>query len=98
MNQYGQLIKSMQSKEQKSILHLAAQNGQVMQSQILLKNGVTVNIRDSLGNTPLHDAVNSHALEVAELLLASGADWRVKNNQGLAAKTFSIIILLNQNC
>ncbi|EJD6611840.1 ankyrin repeat domain-containing protein [Providencia alcalifaciens] len=85
-SQYGQLIKSMQSKEQKSILHLAAQNGQVMQSQILLKNGVTVNIRDSLGNTPLHDAVNSHALEVAELLLASGADWRVKNNQGLDCK------------
>ena len=83
---YGQAIKSSQLTQHKSILHLAAQSGRVMQSQILLENGLLVNIKDSLGNTPLHDALNSHALDVAELLLASGADWRTKNNQGLDCK------------
>lgn len=83
---YGRTIKNIQSKEQKSILHLAAQSGRFMQSQLLLNNGLAVNITDSLGNTPLHDALNSHALDVAELLLANGADWRVKNNNGLNCK------------
>lgn len=45
-----------------------------------------VDIKDNLGNTPLHDALNSHALDVAELLLVNGADWRAKNNQGLDCK------------
>ena len=79
---YGQSIKNMQSIQQKSILHVAAQSGRVVQSQILLANGFSVDVKDSLGNTPLHDALNSHALQVAELLLDNGADWRVKNNQG----------------
>lgn len=51
-----------------------------------MKNGLTVNIKDSLGNTPLHDALNSHALDVATLLLENGADWRIKNNKGLDCK------------
>ncbi|MGG4609916.1 ankyrin repeat domain-containing protein [Providencia sp. Me31A] len=83
---YGRTIKNIQSKEQKSILHLAAQSGRFMQSQLLLNNGLAVNITDSLGNTPLHDALNSHALDVAELLLLNGADWRIKNNRGLNCK------------
>lgn len=85
-SQYGQTIKMFQSRGQKSILHLAAQNGRLIQSQLLLKNGLTVNIKDSLGNTPLHDALNSHALDVATLLLENGADWRIKNNKGLDCK------------
>lgn len=83
---YGQAIKNTQLMQQKSILHVAAQSGRIMQSQILLDNGLTTNIKDSLGNTPLHDALNSHALDVAELLLAHGADWRVKNELGLDCK------------
>lgn len=79
---YGKTIKNIQSMQQKSILHLAAQSGRIAQSQILLKNGSMVNLKDNLGNTPLHDALNSHALAVAELLLVNGADWRMKNNQG----------------
>lgn len=85
-SQYGQAIKNTQLIQQKSILHLAAQSGRVMQSKILLDNGLMVDIKDNLGNTPLHDALNSHALDVAELLLVNGADWRAKNNQGLDCK------------
>ncbi|BBG59450.1 ankyrin repeat domain-containing protein [Providencia rustigianii] len=79
---YGKGIQNMKLAQQKSILHIAAQSGQVAQSEILLHSGIMVNVKDSLGNTPLHDALNSHALEVAELLLSKGADWRMKNNQG----------------
>lgn len=79
---HGNLIKTLQLMEQENILHLAARSGRVIQSQLLLNNGLAINTTDNLGNTPLHDALNSHALEVAELLLVSGADWRMKNNQG----------------
>ena len=79
---YGKGIQNMKLAQQKSILHIAAQSGQVAQSEILLHSGIMVNVKDSLGNTPLHDALNSHALEVAELLLSKGADWRMENNQG----------------
>ena len=75
-------IKTIQLMEQKGILHLAARSGRIMQSRMLLNNGLSVNTKGNLGNTPLHDALNSHALDVAELLLASGADWRMRNDQG----------------
>ena len=44
--------------------------------------GRDVNARDGLGNTPLHYAIESNALRLAELLLASGADPDIANHQG----------------
>ena len=44
--------------------------------------GRDVNARDDHGNTPLHHAIESNALRLAELLLASGADPDIANHEG----------------
>ncbi len=84
-SQYGQTIKMFQSRGQKYFAFSCAKWPSYTIATFI-KNGLTVNIKDSLGNTPLHDALNSHALDVATLLLENGADWRIKNNKGLDCK------------
>lgn len=79
---YASAIKKSNLAQERSYLHLTAQTGRVEQSELLLRNGFAINAVDSFGNTPLHDALNSHALLVAELLLRQGADWKIKNKQG----------------
>lgn len=79
---YASEIKKYHLAQERTYLHLAAQTGRVAQSKVLLKNKFMINIIDSFGNTPLHEALNSHALVVAELLLSQGADWRIRNKQG----------------
>ncbi|MCW2255392.1 hypothetical protein M2263_001483 [Providencia alcalifaciens] len=79
---YASEIKKNHLGQEKTYLHLAAQIGGLAQSKVLLKNKFMINAIDSFGNTPLHEALNSHALLVAELLLSQGADWRIRNKQG----------------
>ncbi|EKT64568.1 ankyrin repeat domain-containing protein [Providencia burhodogranariea] len=79
---YASEIKKHHLGHERTYLHLTAQTGRLAQSRVLLKNNFAVNDIDSFGNTPLHEALNSHALLVAELLLSQGANWRIRNNQG----------------
>ncbi|ELX8378403.1 ankyrin repeat domain-containing protein [Providencia vermicola] len=79
---YAKEIKKTHLADNRSYLHLAAQSGRLEQSKVLLQSGFAVNVVDDFGNTPLHDALGSHALSVAEYLLNKGADWRVKNHRG----------------
>jgi ankyrin repeat protein len=48
--------------------------------KMLLKYKLDVNKQDIFGNTPLH--VHSNDKEIVNLLLANGADDRIKNNNG----------------
>lgn len=43
-----------------------------MQIRLLLKYGANPNIKDSLGNNPLHLAACTHHMEVVTLLLKGG--------------------------
>ena len=55
---------------------------------LLLKNGAEVRDRDSYGRTPLIAAAAEgrlHAIEIAELLIAAGADVNARNNNGRMA-------------
>lgn len=51
----------------------------------LLEAGAPVNARSGSGGTPLHTAAFLGDTEVAELLLARGADPRIANNEGRTA-------------
>lgn len=79
---YASEIKKTHLGHERTFLHLAAQSGRLEQTKILLVDGCEINAIDSTGNTPLHNALGSYALLVAEFLLAHGADWRIKNHQG----------------
>ena len=41
-----------------------------------------VDVRDRLGRTPLFDAMVKNRFEMIDLLLGSGADLSVQNNEG----------------
>ena len=50
--------------------------------EMLLKTGVDVNSRNSLGSTALHEAVNRNQANKIKLLLKAGADVKLKDEQG----------------
>ena len=59
-------------------LHMAARRGNVEVIGALLDAGAGIEVRDSMGETPLRRAVNCNQVEAAKLLLARGADPRSK--------------------
>jgi len=49
---------------------------------LLLRAGYNVNVRDTLGRTPLHIAILSEELEVATTLISSKADINSEDSDG----------------
>jgi truncated hemoglobin YjbI len=82
-------------------LHMAARRGNVEVAEALLECGAEIEVRDSLGETPLRRSVNCDKFEVTSLLLSRGADVRSKGSKGLtpllAARTSAMKRLL-QSC
>jgi len=83
-------------------LHMAARRGSVEVAGALLDCGAAIDCRDSLGDTPLRRSVNCNKIQVAQLLLARGADVHSIGNKRLtpllAARTNEMRKLLrNQN-
>jgi ankyrin repeat protein len=56
-------------------LHVAAEQGRPIVTELLLKHGAEINSRDNKGNTPLHTAVMSGRTQVAEFLIKRGAQF-----------------------
>ncbi len=65
-----------------TLLHLAARHNCVEAARILVEF-IDVNSRDVDGNTPLHDACIYENIEMIKLLLASNADVKMPNNNGI---------------
>lgn len=64
-------------------LHAACSRGLYDAVELLLENGSTVNIRDSLGHTPLTNAIFANSLPSVEYLINNGnADVSVIDEQG----------------
>ena len=59
-------------------IHDAARDGDLAGVQAELDNDVDANVKDSLGRPPLHHAAWVGHKEVAELLIANGADVNAK--------------------
>lgn len=57
-----------------SVLHIAAQEGDLEIMRYVLSKKANVNILNNYGNPPLEDAVMANQLEAVRLLLDSGAD------------------------
>jgi hypothetical protein len=74
------LLKSEKKKEV-SILEIV-ENGDLDNLKVALENGADINIKNSLGQTPLHIAAIKNDKDIAELLINNGAKIEVKDNNG----------------
>lgn len=54
-------------------LHIASKNGDLKEVKRLVKNGLSINTRDTAGWLPLHEACNRGHADVVEFLLSKGA-------------------------
>lgn len=70
-------------------LHVAALFENIEMIQILLKQGININIADSHGITALHIAASEGNHEVTDLLLRSGANPNVKDEDSSTPLFFS---------
>jgi len=62
-------------------IHAAAANGLVsLLSEIVKKPKINLNVQNEFGNTPLHFAALNRKNECVKILVAAGADTKVKNN------------------
>ncbi|XP_004502682.1 acyl-CoA-binding domain-containing protein 1 isoform X1 [Cicer arietinum] len=63
-------------------IHGFAREGDMANLLKCIENGVSVNLKDSEGRTPLHWAVDRGHLNVTELLIGRSADVNAKDNDG----------------
>jgi ankyrin repeat protein len=61
-------------------LHLAARNGDLAATRLLLEHGTSIDARDKSVHTPLHSATLGGNPGVVRLLLERGADLEAKTD------------------
>ena len=80
-------INNVLDGEQRSVLHHAAQRGNIaVVDYILACRDSNINIKDKSGRTPLHYAIESaRSSAVIEILVSNGADFNAKDDRGWTA-------------
>ena len=69
-------------KEENTLLHSAAKNGNFSLARLLLKKGFQVNEENKLGNTSLHEAAKCGYEDMSWFLIQNGALVTQKNKKG----------------
>lgn len=72
-----------------SALHLAAHNGKAECAELLLSFGANVDIKDKLGDTPLHKCIANGHHQCAKILLEHGASPTIQNLGKIAQRSSS---------
>ncbi|KAJ8753462.1 hypothetical protein K2173_019861 [Erythroxylum novogranatense] len=86
-------------------IHAFAREGQVENLLKCIESGVSVNLKDSEGRTPLHWAVDRGHLRIVKELLGRNSDINAKDNEGQTALHYASVcerediaeFLVNQN-
>ncbi len=76
------IILAIEQSNYASPLIDAVKNNNLTEVQKLIKNGVDVNEKDDYGETALHFAADVGSVDIAKLLLKSGANVNAKNQNG----------------
>ncbi len=66
-------------------LHEAVEKGDVQLINKLLEEGISVNITNDYGRTPLMNAAWHDQVEVIKFLITNGADVNIQNAEGMTA-------------
>ena len=68
-------------QENTTPLHIAANSGHLNIVSLLVREGATINMRDSFGYTPLHFAAKRGYLDIVKFLVENGADVNAKEDK-----------------
>jgi len=79
------IVKATDAKNGNTLLHVACQNNNRRLTKLLLKNHIEINARNIRGNTALHYCYQYDFHDLAEYLLAHGADDSILNEDGFVA-------------
>jgi CHAT domain-containing protein/ankyrin repeat protein len=72
-----------------NLLHVAAYYGSEKIVDYLLKQGLDINSRNQLGQTPLHYATMQDRVTIVVKLLSNGAKLDIEDNEGVVAKSLA---------
>ncbi|XP_057522102.1 acyl-CoA-binding domain-containing protein 1-like [Amaranthus tricolor] len=72
-------------------IHAFAREGDLENLLKCIENGISVNLKDSEGRTPLHWAVDRGHLPVIELLCIKDADTNAKDNEGQTPLHYAVV-------
>ena len=68
--------------DNKTALHWAVESNHTEIAQLLIDAGADMDIKDSMGNSPLHDACCFGTLDIVKMLVEVGAGVRATDDQG----------------
>merc|ERR1711959_822422 len=80
--QQDQDVIHAKDENENTLLHTACQNNNRRLTKLLLKNHININQQNSRGNTALHYCYQYGFSDLAEYLLAHGADDSILNQEG----------------
>lgn len=66
-----------------TLLHVACQNDNRRVAKLLVKNGLSVDVQNNGGNTPLHFCAHYGFMALGDFLVQMGADESLTNKQGM---------------
>jgi len=69
------------SYREDTLLHLAVRGGNIEGAKLLIVNGIEVDIKNKIGETPLNLAVQCSRKKIVELLIENGADINIKDDK-----------------
>ena len=78
------------TENKKSLLHVAAERGNLAATAFLISAGVCIDTVDDEKNTPLMGAVKNNQLQEAMLLVESGANMHTRNEFGESSIDISL--------
>lgn len=73
-----------------SLLHQAVSDKNSEAVELLIAQGIDLNLTDSEGCTPLHFAVCKELVDITELLVKAGADPNLKDNGGMTPLRWAV--------
>ncbi|XP_064454879.1 serine/threonine-protein phosphatase 6 regulatory ankyrin repeat subunit B-like [Ornithodoros turicata] len=78
------------------LLHYAVAHGVTSLASLLLERGASVNVRDALGNTPMHLAIRNKHPEMLQEFFRSGGDVNITNGLSGLSLLHEVVLELQE--